>query len=148
MQNAAKPHQSRKLQLEFLSDSFAVRQALQQVCALCLSPDDKSVVEIVLAEVLNNIVEHAYQERPTGRIDLSVEHVARGLNILVTDEGLPLPEGLPRTQEKLDLTCAKEDLPEGGFGWHLVRELTQELHYERREGVNILSFHIASAKVT
>ncbi|WP_424941644.1 ATP-binding protein [Aliiroseovarius sp. S253] len=119
-----------------------MRQALEQVLALALSADEKSVVEIVLAEVLNNIVEHAYQEDPTGRIDLYVEHSDTGFRVLVQDEGLPLPEDLPNKPVDYDLSCDNSDLPEGGFGWLLVRELTDGLHYERRNGRNILSFWI------
>lgn len=61
MQNAATPHSDQCLKLDFPSDNFSVRQALGKVLSLTLSDDEKSVVEIVLAEVLNNIVEHAYQ---------------------------------------------------------------------------------------
>ncbi|SMR82291.1 serine/threonine-protein kinase RsbW [Aliiroseovarius halocynthiae] len=147
MQNAAKPQSDQKLHLKFPSDNLSVRQALQQVLGLRLSLDEKSVVEIVLAEVLNNIVEHAYQERPTGRIDLTIERHTAGLDFLVKDEGLPLPKDLPHTQVMHDLNCAKDDLPEGGFGWLLVRELTENLHYEWREGQNILTFRIAADTV-
>ena len=142
MQNAAAPHSGQNLQLEIPSDNLSVRQVLEQVIAMTLSADEKSVVEIVLAEVLNNIVEHAYQEDPTGRIQLSVDHSDTGLRVLVQDEGLPLPEDLPNAPVEYDLTCEASDLPEGGFGWLLVRALTEELHYERRDGRNILSFRI------
>jgi serine/threonine-protein kinase RsbW len=142
LQNAVKPHSDHELLLEFPSDNLSVRQALQQVLRLNLSPDDKSVVEIVLAEVLNNIVEHAYQERPTGRIELAVGLMDDGLDVAVQDSGLPLPDGLPDKQVSPDLDCKTEDLPEGGFGWLLVRELTRDLHYERRDGRNFLSFRI------
>nr|WP_255464842.1 ATP-binding protein [Aliiroseovarius sp. PrR006] len=113
-----------------------------KVLSLTLSADEKSVVEIVLAEVLNNIVEHAYQEDPTGQIDLSVEQSDAGLRVLVQDEGRPLPEDLTNKPVDYDLNCDSSDFPEGGFGWLLVRELTQELQYERRDGRNILSFRI------
>lgn len=146
MHNAAKPHSDHELQLEFPSDNLSVRQALQQVLRLNLSPDDKSVVEIVLAEVLNNIVEHAYQEKPTGRIELAVRLMGDGLHLAVQDSGLPLPNDLPSKPVSPDLDCATKDLPEGGFGWLLVRELTQDLHYERQDGRNILSFRIANTE--
>lgn len=142
MQNAATPLSDQNLQLEIPSNNLSVRQALGKVLSLTLSAEEKSVVEIVLAEVLNNIVEHAYQEKPTGRIDLSVDQSDTGLRVQVQDEGLPLPEGLPNAPVEHNLTCEVSDLPEGGFGWLLVRELTEELQYERRDGRNILSFKI------
>ena len=142
MQNAATPHSDQCLKLDFPSDNFSVRQALGKVLSLTLSDDEKSVVEIVLAEVLNNIVEHAYQEDPSGHIQLSVNPSDTGLRVLVQDEGLPLPADLPNKQVNYDLTCETGDLPEGGFGWLLVQELTDGLQYERRDGRNILSFQI------
>ena len=142
MHNAAKPRSGQKLNLKFPSDNLSVRQVLEQVLAVALSEDEKSVVEIVLAEVLNNIVEHAYQEDPSGRIELSVEPSEMGFRVLVQDDGRPLPKGLPSRPVEHDLSCDSSDLPEGGFGWLLVRELTEELHYERRDGRNVLSFWI------
>lgn len=147
MHNAAKPRSDQKLHLRFPSDNFSVRQALQQVLSLNLSSDEKSTVQIVLAEVLNNIVEHAYQENPEGRIHLTVDCAETGLHVWVQDDGLSMPEGLLTQQVNHDLTCKTDDLPEGGFGWLLVRELTKDLHSERRDGRNILSFFIPSPNV-
>ena len=35
---------------------------------------------------------------------------------------------------------ALEDLPEGGFGWHLIHSLTNDLTYLRTGGCNRLRF--------
>ena len=37
---------------------------------------------------------------------------------------------------------AVEDLPEGGFGWHVIRTLSKDLHYRRENGRNQLSFRL------
>jgi serine/threonine-protein kinase RsbW len=36
----------------------------------------------------------------------------------------------------------QDDLPEGGFGWFLIRELTKDLQYVRHEDQNRLTFSI------
>ena len=35
---------------------------------------------------------------------------------------------------------APQDLPEGGFGWFLIRSLTRDLTYLREDGYNMLCF--------
>lgn len=50
--------------------------------------------------------------------------------------GLCLPPGL---QQPVDLL---EDIPEGGYGWFLIRSLTKDLAYHRINGTNHLSFLI------
>ncbi|MCK0126111.1 ATP-binding protein [Gelidibacter sp. F2691] len=143
LHSAAKQHKTQTLELKFPSDAMSVRQALHHVLALDLTADEKSVAEIVLAEVLNNIVEHAYQERPTGMIELLVEQTEKDVRVRVYDNGIPLPGGLLERIAEPDLDCPTEDLPEGGFGWLLVRELTQNLRYERVDQRNCLAFSIA-----
>lgn len=143
MHSAAKPHKTDTLELKFPSDAMSVRQALHQVLALDLPSDGKSVAEIVLAEVLNNIVEHAYQERPTGLIQLSVKRTDQAIDVQVLDEGVPLPDGLLDRKVEHDLDCLMDDLPEGGFGWLLVQELTDNLSYKRVDQSNCLAFSIA-----
>ena len=38
------------------------------------------------------------------------------------------------------------DMPEGGFGWLIIRQLAHDVRYARHEGVNQLSFRIAVGK--
>ena len=40
---------------------------------------------------------------------------------------------------------AVEELPEGGFGWDLIRQLTTGLAYARVEGRNELTFRMRRA---
>lgn len=128
------------------ADPVAVRQAL---CALMgtqvlcrLAPDARDAAQIVLAEALNNIVEHAYAQSP-GEIEVTLDSDTSGLTCQILDAGLPLPGGsLP--QGEAPLVCASADLPEGGFGWYLIRSLCRDLTYRRVGGYNLLSFRIES----
>ena len=128
------------------ADPIAVREAL---CALFdrlttgpMADDARDAAQIVLAEALNNIVEHAYAQFP-GEIEVMVEVCPKGIRCTIADSGRPMPDGcLPEGQ--LDLPCAGSDLPEGGFGWGLIRTLSQDLAYQRIGARNLLSFRIDS----
>lgn len=125
-------------------DNNAVREGLWQLMAmqplLDLSDDIRGTLEIVLAEALNNVVEHAYRDGP-GPIRVCVDHLAPVLKVSVYDQGLPMPGGrLPDGDLKPILEG--EDLPEGGFGWFLIRTLTLDLAYERQGAVNHLRFAV------
>jgi serine/threonine-protein kinase RsbW len=91
--------------------------------------------ELVLAEVLNNVAEHAYADEP-GDIELSLERREGSVAVRVADQGRSMPDRrLPLGEAPNPL-----DLPEGGFGWNLIRQLTDELCYRHHEGWNLLTF--------
>ncbi len=134
------------IHLLFPGDNFSVRKALKSLMDGLrhaeLSEDTRSVVEIAMAEVLNNIVEHAYGSEKNGVIELNAQHSSDHLRIRVIDDGQPMPDARLPAGATHDLDGLKEDLPEGGFGWFLIRELTKELQYTRRNNQNILTFLI------
>jgi serine/threonine-protein kinase RsbW len=137
------------------ADPMAVRAGLARMASenplSALDEDHRARVEVVLAEVLNNIAEHAYTSGE-GSIAVTICQTRSGLQCLVTDDGSAMPDGrLPaglHPAERLgmaetamaDLPMA--DLPEGGFGWFLIRRLTLDLHYAREGRCNRLSFVI------
>ena len=126
---------------------LAVRNVLADVIAalrvLDMADDEYGTIELVLAEVMNNIVEHAYADNPAGLIDLEIEPKANGLHCTLRDDGHPMPNGSVPLGELSSLDCAFSDLPEGGFGWFLIRDLAHDLQYTRQNGKNHLTFRIA-----
>ncbi|SEV89818.1 serine/threonine-protein kinase RsbW [Aliiroseovarius sediminilitoris] len=138
-----------EMRLVFPARPMAVRRALQAsmtgLSRLNLTADERGVIEIVLAEVLNNVVEHAYDHHKDGVIELQVRRMQDSLSFTVLDDGVPLPKGnLPEhTRNKLDGPV--EELPEGGFGWSLIQDLTRDLHYVRSDVRNRLDFTIVLA---
>ncbi|WP_375174142.1 ATP-binding protein [Pseudooceanicola sp.] len=128
------------------ADSIAVRQALAQVVAQLadqgLTIEELGSVELVLAEALNNIVEHAYAGEPGGEIQLWWTLSPRGLHVRIADSGREMPDGrMPLNLGK----CAADHaaiVPEGGFGWFLIAGLARNIVYRREGGVNILTFRM------
>ncbi|AUH65321.1 ATP-binding protein [Paracoccus zhejiangensis] len=110
-------------------------------------------LELVLAEVLNNVAEHGpgaadssedsgseAGHRAAPLIHLCIVRLAGMLSCAVTDDGISLPAGclLPPDAPAI----SEIDLPEGGFGWFLIHDLTQELYYYREERRNFLAFRV------
>lgn len=128
----------------FPGDPLAVRAALaaaQEAIAPYLDDvEDRGTLEIVLAEVLNNIVEHAYRTAP-GEIDLRIALGPAGLEVCIVDHGSPLPGGRP-PRARLPQRGIDHPLPEGGFGWGLIRALSSDLRYRREGGRNLLCFRL------
>lgn len=127
---------------------MAVRQALAEILDTLeragLDLEERGTVQLVLAEVLNNIIEHGYPGRnPRGPITVGFGQGADGLWIHVTDRGCPMPDGQLPIGKMQPLDVDLMDLPEGGFGWFLIQNIAKDIVYERVEPENRLTFRIA-----
>ncbi len=136
-----------KIQFIFTASPKGVRKALGDTLAalrfMQLPAEETGTVELVLAEVMNNVVEHAYADNPEGLINLQIIPTDDGLHCKVTDTGNPMPKGVAPIGNRALLDCDLNDLPEGGFGWFLIRDLARDLEYSRQGRKNLLSFRIA-----
>jgi serine/threonine-protein kinase RsbW len=134
------------LHLLFPASEMAVRRALSTAVsaaeAMGVGEDASGLVELVLAEVLNNIVEHAFADRGYGIVELEAWRAGGALSVRIRDDGLPMPDGDAPVGGRHDLTVETPDLPEGGFGWGIIRDLTRDLRYRREGTRNELSFVI------
>ena len=130
------------------ADPAAVREGLRALFDTLLlrglPAAERGTAEIVLAEALNNIVEHAYA-RDSGRIELTLQLHQSELVCRIEDQGAAMPgDRLP--DGNLRAITGTDDLPEGGFGWHLIRTLSRDLHYRRIDGRNQLSFRLDAGR--
>lgn len=130
------------------SSETAVREALAKLITamrpLKLSVEECGTVELVLAEVLNNIVEHAYPaNEAVGEITIRCAYGKTGLRISIVDRGRAMPDGRLPIGQQACLDVDLGDLPEGGFGWLLIQDLAQDLRYERSNGENHLHMRLA-----
>lgn len=137
---------SQSIRLDFVARPDAVRKAMiltrdllaMQNIAIC----DIETAELVLAEVLNNIVEHACADLTNGRISIRIRQTSTYLRCQVRDNGCRMPGGNPPEGKHPDPGGPVAALPEGGFGWMLIRGLTRDLLYRRLNGGNSLGFVI------
>lgn len=125
------------------SDFMAIRHGLAQLLAMSplreLSDAGRGTAEIVLAEALNNIVEHAYADC-SGDVCVDVTRCDGDILCQIRDHGRPMPGGTPPNGDLLPFDSG--DLPEGGFGWFLIRTLARDLSYHRDGAENVLIFRL------
>lgn len=122
---------------------LAIEKAKADLAGLELDDDELHSVELVLAEALNNVVEHAYPPGDPGEIKLVLRHGRAGLLIEIRDTGKPMPNGRTPFGAHPRETCPDDPLPEGGFGWFLIREIARDVVYDRENGENFLIFRLA-----
>lgn len=136
-----------RIRLKFSSCPLAVRTALAHILSklgpLDLPGDDLGTIEIVLAEALNNVVEHAYPESGSaGPINIDCRTRADGLHVRIIDDGRAMPGTRLPAGNEADLAQDLQDLPEGGFGWFLILTLAQDVRYHREGDQNILNMRL------
>lgn len=110
-------------------------------------PDDRlGEIEICLAEALNNIVEHGYAPTGEGPVRVRGQRESRTLWVEIRDQGVAMPGLSVPQRRRPDTDVPLEQLPEGGFGWFLIRSLSSKLAYTRRADENSLeiAFHLPS----
>ncbi len=93
-------------------------------------------VDLVLEEVLVNAIHYAY---PGDHGEIEVECVSEtpgGFRITVKDWGIAFN---PLEQAPPDLSADVSRRQVGGLGIFFVKQMTERLHYEYREGGNVLT---------
>ncbi|WP_417720414.1 ATP-binding protein [Salipiger sp.] len=124
-----------------------VRVALDRTTAALLrcgfAPGHCGFTEIVLAEVLNNVVEHAYRDCPRGRIRIDVRAGPERVDLVIRDRGARMPGDRLPVGSPVDVDVPVDDLPEGGFGWFLIRTMADQLVYRREDGGNRLEIGLS-----
>ena len=104
--------------------------------------DMMSSLEIVLAEALNNVVEHSCDGLDDAWFRLSCEYDGRTASILIEDDGRPMPGAVLPEGLAPSLSVARNELPEGGFGWFLIRSICSDVRYIRDGSINRLELKL------
>jgi serine/threonine-protein kinase RsbW len=92
-----------------------------------------SAIMIAADEVLSNALTHS----GAGEVSISARVRDGRVSVEVTDDGAPFDPTAAATP-KTDLALEEREV--GGLGIHLVRELMDDVRYERAGGRNRLSF--------
>ena len=127
-----------------ITSSFEeVAKLAEEVGTLCgsrsgVDSETADAMRLCLAEALNNIVEHAYDGANGKPIFADVKFSTDRLEVVLVDEGKPMPAGHAPTGDYDPDLDDLDSLPEGGFGWMLIRSQMDEVDYDRREGCNVL----------
>ena len=100
------------------------------------SAEDGFALKLAVDEVCTNVIEHGSDSSSAGMIELTFASDGRRLRITIADTGRPFAPG---DAPQPDLASGWEERPVGGLGWHLVRQMVDELHYESGSGGNRLT---------
>ena len=123
---------------------IGLAEAMALIAPLELDADEAGTVELVLAEALNNIVEHALAATDGDTaIQIHAKHGPNGLQVAIIDEGVPMPLGKAPDGNAPTLDVETLDMPEGGFGWFMIHSLAQQVQYQRVGESNHLNLLLA-----
>lgn len=97
-------------------------------------------IELVLEELLVNIINYAYPQEP-GTIEVRY-HLSKPslLTFEIIDNGIPFD---PLAMPEVDTEAPLEDRSIGGLGIFLVRNIAEDVDYQRQNGKNILMVSMA-----
>jgi anti-sigma regulatory factor (Ser/Thr protein kinase) len=93
-------------------------------------------INLALEEAVTNSMLYGYPEGTAGLVEIEGGDDGSMLTFIVSDSGVPFD---PTQQAEADVTLGVEDRPIGGLGIFLVREIMDEVRYERQGDRNVLT---------
>ena len=97
-------------------------------------------INLALEEAVSNVMLYAYPDRTDGKVFVEYLEVpteqGRQMIFTISDSGIPFD---PTKKSEADITLSAEERAIGGLGIHLVRQLMDQIIYERIDDKNILT---------
>jgi anti-sigma regulatory factor (Ser/Thr protein kinase) len=129
------------------SVSFKLRNDLSELATLCdkmesvgrsLNLSRRCLFEMNLAldELFTNIISYGFQDRSEHLIRVHISADRNVLTVVLEDDGMPFN---PVDRIPPEMPCTLDECKVGGLGIHLVKNLMDEVIYERRAGTNVLT---------
>ena len=104
--------------------------------AFSLTPDVVFNLNLVLEEAVVNVINYAYPKEEHQSIYLSASLRKGSIVLILTDTG---KEFDPTMAPDVDITLSADEREIGGLGIFLIRQIMNEVKYERIDGKNILT---------
>ena len=121
--------------------SLVMRNDIQQIPTLAewietigLPQELNMPINLALEEAVSNVMLYAYPGK-SGQVLVECDKSDK-LVFTITDSGVPFD---PTQQEDPDVTQSAEERPIGGLGIFLVRQIMDDVRYERKDDKNILT---------
>jgi serine/threonine-protein kinase RsbW len=93
-------------------------------------------VNLALEEALSNVIFYAFEKGSEKEINIDFKLEDTRLTIVISDEGKPYD---PTQKEDPDINLPVEDRPIGGLGIFLIRQIMDEITYNRIDQKNQLT---------
>ena len=103
---------------------------------LNLTPDLVFNLNLVLEEAVSNVILYAYPKGEQQEISLSANVSDNNLVFVLTDSG---KEFDPTQAPDADITLSAEERQIGGLGIFLIRQIMNQIEYQRIDGKNVLT---------
>ncbi len=135
------------LAIRYQISAIVMRNDIQQIPTLAEWVEGLEVpqelnmpINLALEEIVSNVMLYAYPGRNDGKVFVEYNETEdeRGKRLIftVSDTGIAFD---PTQKADADITLSAEEREIGGLGIHLVRQLMDEIRYERIDGKNILT---------
>ena len=135
------------LAIRYQRPAILMRNDIQQIPTLAEWVDGLNIpmelnmpVNLALEEAVSNVMLYAYPGRNDGKVYVEFSDIqeegCRKLIFTISDSGVPFD---PTKKGEADITSSAEERAIGGLGIHLVRQLMDNIYYERKEEKNILT---------
>ena len=93
-------------------------------------------INLAIEEAVVNVMNYAYPAGTKGDITIEAKANNTEMFIIISDMGIPFD---PTAKAEVDITLSAEDRSIGGLGIHLIRQIMDNINYERVDGHNILT---------
>ena len=101
-----------------------------------LSQNDTMSLNLALEEAVTNVILYAYPDGSDGLVDIEAVLREHLLEFIITDSGIPFD---PTSAPEVDINLLAEERSIGGLGIHLVRQIMDEVRYQRIDNKNVLT---------
>ncbi len=110
------------------SQLTALRKFVERFCINAPGNKEKlsAEMQLIIDEIFCNIIKHGYKDNPRGIVHIKTELTQDALVVNIFDQGMPFD---PKYVNEPSLAGNKDN----GYGWHIIRELTEKIIYVRKE---------------
>lgn len=110
---------------------------IEEICGeLGLDMQLQLDLNLVLEEVVSNVIYYAYPEGTIADIELHAEYDGKELTFVLSDQGIYFD---PTLKDDLDTDVNPMNRNLGGMGIYIVKNIMNEVTYQRLEGRNLLT---------
>ncbi len=114
-----------------------VAQFIEEISEeLGLSMELQMNLNLVMEEMVSNVIFYAYPEGTDAEIELMVEDDGKELTFVLSDQGREFD---PTLKEDADIDVNPIDREIGGMGILIVKNIMNQVTYQRLEGKNLLT---------
>lgn len=100
---------------------------IDDVCAkIDADEGTRYALRLTVEEVCTNLIEYGYKNRVAGPIEVTAIDASDRVTLVIVDRSPPFdPDDAPTP----DLVSDAEHRKPGGLGWHLVKQMVDEIRY-------------------